>query len=120
MIIVIFILVLCVINNCAKDVKECLDGSYVGRYGPNCEFSPCHCDDVNCPSDIKYCSDGSYVGRDPYNNCKFIPCAADDVPVCKMLSCVQMENIKRDPFNNCEFVSCQKVIVIVQMITLCV
>lgn len=26
---------------CTQDVKECSDGSFVGRVGPNCEFSKC-------------------------------------------------------------------------------
>lgn len=26
---------------CTADAKECPDGSYVGRVGPNCEFKPC-------------------------------------------------------------------------------
>ncbi len=26
---------------CTQDAKLCPDGSYVGRSGPNCEFSPC-------------------------------------------------------------------------------
>lgn len=26
---------------CTMDAKECPDGSYVGRVGPNCEFAPC-------------------------------------------------------------------------------
>jgi hypothetical protein len=26
---------------CAADVKQCPDGSYVGRTGPHCEFAPC-------------------------------------------------------------------------------
>ena len=26
---------------CTADAKLCPDGSYVGRTGPNCEFSPC-------------------------------------------------------------------------------
>lgn len=26
---------------CAQDAKQCPDGSYVNRTGPNCEFSPC-------------------------------------------------------------------------------
>lgn len=26
---------------CTQEVKVCPDGSYVGRTGPNCEFSPC-------------------------------------------------------------------------------
>lgn len=26
---------------CTMDAKECPDGSYVGRSGPDCEFTPC-------------------------------------------------------------------------------
>lgn len=26
---------------CTMDAKECPDGSFVGRIGPNCEFAPC-------------------------------------------------------------------------------
>ena len=26
---------------CTMEAKQCPDGSYVGRQGPNCEFSPC-------------------------------------------------------------------------------
>lgn len=26
---------------CTADAKQCPDGSYVGRIGPNCEFAPC-------------------------------------------------------------------------------
>ncbi len=26
---------------CTQEAKQCPDGSYVGRTGPNCEFSPC-------------------------------------------------------------------------------
>ncbi|OGH07770.1 MAG: hypothetical protein A2171_01060 [Candidatus Levybacteria bacterium RBG_13_35_9] len=26
---------------CTQEAKQCFDGSYVGRTGPNCEFSPC-------------------------------------------------------------------------------
>lgn len=26
---------------CTMDAKQCPDGSYVGRIGPNCEFAPC-------------------------------------------------------------------------------
>lgn len=31
---------------CTMEAKQCPDGSYVGRQGPNCEFAP-------CPSGIK-------------------------------------------------------------------
>lgn len=26
---------------CTQEVKQCPDGSWVGRTGPNCEFTPC-------------------------------------------------------------------------------
>ena len=26
---------------CTMEAKQCPDGSYVGRTGPNCEFTPC-------------------------------------------------------------------------------
>jgi hypothetical protein len=26
---------------CTADVKECPDGSFVGRVGPTCQFAPC-------------------------------------------------------------------------------
>ncbi len=26
---------------CTQEAKQCSDGGYVGRTGPNCEFSPC-------------------------------------------------------------------------------
>lgn len=26
---------------CTMEAKQCPDGSYVGRQGPNCEFAPC-------------------------------------------------------------------------------
>lgn len=26
---------------CTQDVKECLDGSFVSRIGPDCEFAKC-------------------------------------------------------------------------------
>ena len=39
---------------CTMDVKECKDGSFVSRSGPNCEFAPCpdpgQCqEDFHCP-----------------------------------------------------------------------
>ncbi|HSR89629.1 MAG TPA: hypothetical protein VLK22_04555 [Candidatus Udaeobacter sp.] len=37
---------------CTQDAKLCPDGSYVGRTGPNCEFTPCslekNCQNGNC------------------------------------------------------------------------
>ncbi len=61
---------------CAMDVRECVDGSYVGRDSKNnCDFSPCLIDDpVACTMDAKICPDGSAVGRDGKNNCEFFSC----------------------------------------------
>lgn len=60
---------------CTMDAKECPDGSYVGRTGPNCDFSPCpgEVDNVNCPEDIKTCPSGKDVTRIP-PRCEFAPC----------------------------------------------
>ena len=38
---------------CMQEVKECPDGSYVGRTGPRCEFAPCP---VNEPVPFKSCT----------------------------------------------------------------
>lgn len=32
---------------CTADVKQCNDGSYVSRWWPNCEFSPCPWEDLD-------------------------------------------------------------------------
>lgn len=32
---------------CTADVKQCPNGSYVGRVAPSCSFAP-------CPEDVKY------------------------------------------------------------------
>mmetsp|Transcript_23349 Transcript_23349/g.25731 ORF Transcript_23349/g.25731 Transcript_23349/m.25731 type:complete len:183 (+) Transcript_23349:134-682(+) len=57
---------------CARDVKECPDGSYVGRDHSNrCKFHSCP---VVCGSDVHQCWYGRYVSRDPDNNCAFESC----------------------------------------------
>jgi len=39
---------------CTQEAKQCPDGSYVGRTGPNCEFAPCPsealCEGGKCPA----------------------------------------------------------------------
>ncbi len=37
---------------CTQEAKQCPDGSYVGRAGPNCEFSPCENEGKNFDSGI--------------------------------------------------------------------
>ena len=60
---------------CTMDAKECPDGSYVGRTGPNCDFSPCpgKNGNINCSEDIKKCPSGKDVTRIP-PECEFAPC----------------------------------------------
>ncbi len=46
---------------CTMEAKQCPDGSYVGRSGPNCEFAPCPSSSLpsgNCTSDAQ-CPPGS-------------------------------------------------------------
>lgn len=75
---------------CTQDAKQCSDGSYVSRSGPNCEFAPCPGEDgANkenrpprrwaCTKDAKQCPDGSSVGRMP-PSCNFAPCPGEEQP----------------------------------------
>lgn len=54
---------------CTDDARQCPDGTYVGRSGPNCEFV-CPAQKA-CPEDARQCPDGSYVGRTG-PNCEFV------------------------------------------------
>ncbi len=65
---------------CTMEAKQCPDGSYVGRGGPNCEFAPCGgtppaepTDRKTCTEEAKLCPDGSYVVRSGLR-CEFAPC----------------------------------------------
>ncbi|MEK7658308.1 MAG: peptidoglycan-binding protein [Patescibacteria group bacterium] len=49
---------------CAQDAKQCPDGSYVGRTGPNCEFAQCPVNNNNCPT----------------VNCFWDPCPGNHLP----------------------------------------
>jgi len=74
---------------CTQDAKQCPDGSYVSRTGPNCEFAPCPGEDGAskenrpearrwaCTKDAKMCPDGSSVGRIP-PSCAFAPCPGEE------------------------------------------
>jgi hypothetical protein len=58
---------------CSQEAKQCPDGSYVGRSGPNCEFAACpepkatttppiaSSSPVACPQIALACPDGSFV-----------------------------------------------------------
>ena len=84
---------------CTQEAKQCPDGSYVGRSGPNCAFAACpqtvkrpitpqpvrpyppivqepilqDGDDSACPQDVKQCPDGSFVPRTGAS-CEFTNC----------------------------------------------
>ena len=87
---------------CPEDLKQCPDGSYVGRdINNNCQFKPCRprlsppIPDVLptlpalpsfprpnpsiliCDTDVIKCWDGTERTRDPINNCKFKDCPID-------------------------------------------
>jgi hypothetical protein len=65
---------------CTQEAKQCPDGSYVGRTGPNCEFAACPQGSSSvpsepkvCPQIAKPCPDGSYVSpQGP--NCEIPAC----------------------------------------------
>ena len=59
---------------CTLDVKQCPDGSFVGRVPPGCNFEECPTD-VACNRDAKVCPDGSSVSRVP-PSCEFAKCPA--------------------------------------------
>ena len=70
---------------CTQEVKQCPDGSYVGRVGPNCEFKQCPNPDttpggVGCTRDARLCPDGSYVGR-VGPRCEFKQCPKQTKPI---------------------------------------
>jgi hypothetical protein len=66
---------------CTMDAKMCPDGSYVGRSGPNCEFTPC----PELSSAQKYCNSFS-VPACPSECVVCPPCLA-----CSSISCQTKE-----------------------------
>jgi hypothetical protein len=72
---------------CTQDARQCPDGSYVSRTGPNCQFAPCPGEEGAgkenrpvrraCTKDAKACPDGSSVGRMP-PTCAFAPCPGEE------------------------------------------
>ena len=51
---------------CTMDAKQCPDGSFVGRTGPQCEFRACPDGDTNKITTFKECSDAGYVIQETY------------------------------------------------------
>ncbi len=94
---------------CTQEAKLCPDGSYVGRTGPNCEFTACPLvASNNCARDLKLCPDGSTVARRG-SNCEFAACptvsvaCARDAKVCSDGSVVTRTGA------NCVFADCPTV-----------
>ncbi|MDP2950756.1 MAG: hypothetical protein Q8N55_00050 [bacterium] len=48
---------------CAQDAKQCPDGSYVSRTGPNCEFASCPA--TSCVKEGDVTTGGTYAPNDP-------------------------------------------------------
>ena len=104
---------------CTMDAKQCSDGSYVGRTGPNCEFTECPWDvevtptnPVICTMDAKQCSDGSYVGRTG-PNCEFTECPWDVevTPINPLICTAEAKQCSDGSYvgrtgPNCEFAEC--------------
>ncbi len=76
---------------CTQDAKQCPDGSYVGRTGPNCEFAACSVTQPNSsPSpvtSIKVYSNQqeceSKTGKScQYSVCDYIPQGKTEEEVC--------------------------------------
>ncbi len=62
---------------CTQEAKECPDGSYVSREGPNCEFAACSGGAPKaCAADAKVCPDGSSVSR-AGPDCEFAACPGE-------------------------------------------
>lgn len=102
---------------CTMDVKECPDGSFVGRSGPNCEFQPCPVvtpaatgTSVQgpiysaCTMELKPCPDGSSVGR-AGPNCEFEACPEPVACTMDVKECPDGSFVGRSG-PNCEFETC--------------
>ena len=64
---------------CTQEAKQCADGSYVSRTGPNCEFTACPNNPSVCAKDVKLCPNGLFVRRiSP--GCEFKKCGPAAIP----------------------------------------
>ena len=79
---------------CTADAKQCPDGSFVSRVGPNCEFAACPVvDEIECTDEALTCPDGSTVGRiGP--NCEFAACPLIEEPELDPLSITDIDPIQ--------------------------
>lgn len=80
---------------CTQEAKQCPDGSFVGRVGPNCEFQPCL--PVNATTfpvknnndiyGLKICSDCPVLSLPPLNWCKDGKVVAGDNSIFREKNC---------------------------------
>ncbi len=95
---------------CTEEAKQCPDGSYVGRTGPNCEFAPCPGGNggTACTAEAKQCPDGTSVGRTG-PNCEFAPCPGGTGNACPAdaKQCPDGTYVGRSG-PNCDFAPCPK------------
>ncbi|CAB9496985.1 expressed unknown protein [Seminavis robusta] len=92
---------------CTMDVKECADGSFVGRVAPNCDFEMCPGEVpvvAACTLELAYCPDGTPVGRSA-PNCHFEACAGGACPM-GTYTCDDGTELVRDPALGCEYPQC--------------
>jgi len=97
-----------VVRGCTEEAKECPDGSFVSRTGPNCEFPECPTTN-GCPEDLRECPDGTTVAR-AGPDCKFPDC--DENVACELDArvCPDGTSVGRVP-PKCEFQECPKTVV---------
>ncbi len=58
---------------CTQDAKQCLDGSYVGRIGPNCEFKSCPASKPTpSPSEVVYTESSHSASWETYSFEKYV------------------------------------------------
>lgn len=83
---------------CTDDAKQCPDGSYVSRTGPNCEFAACPGEGEVCPALARVCNDGSTAKTEP--GCKLV-CPEDSG--CKKTGCSGQICSDQDLGSTCEW-----------------
>ncbi len=95
---------------CTQEAKQCPDGSYVGRTGPNCEFTACPATVTQCntDSDCKLISNGCTCAAIPSSDprtsldsngqvCIWNDCFGPKVPVtavCRQNKCVRSDKVQ--------------------------
>eukprot|EP01112_Ceratiomyxa_fruticulosa_P009554 TRINITY_DN24_c0_g1_i4.p1 TRINITY_DN24_c0_g1~~TRINITY_DN24_c0_g1_i4.p1 ORF type:complete len:524 (+),score=121.34 TRINITY_DN24_c0_g1_i4:119-1690(+) len=97
---------------CSLDLKQCEDGSFVGRDPKTCEFLACPTTQADssssgedspspsCNKDLYMCPDGSFVGRGG-KDCAFLPCQC----VYDLKTCPDGSSVGKDP-NTCQYLPC--------------